>query len=339
MWIETKIEKELTEKIKQQSCDILNTHNYVTNYNMVKSYFIGHIYSKIASIEPNLTDHGEVHIQNVLQNAYELINNSNNTLSGVELYVLCMGILVHDIGNLSGRKGHESKLKEYFNITKFSTLDRKHITSISQIAKSHGGIDCDTIGTVTVNNLDGVCVRGQKIAAILRFADELAEGKQRTSLVMLEKDLISKDSRLYHIYASILDRPAIIKDTISLDYSVYIDEHLEMLKELLAFIHERVDKLYKELLYCGHYCDDINRIKKVSVCVSIFKNKDECEVINIQNELLKFELSGQNTHCKQKLDFEVMYLEIIKSLELTKQQKIPKNSKTSIKEKVLQWFK
>ena len=315
MWNETEIEKLFLEKISKQSSQLLYGTSYTSYYNIVKEHCIKEIYSRIQAIEPNLTDHGEVHIQNVLHNAYEIIKNSDIELSGIELYVLCMSILVHDIGNLSGRDGHESKLKDYFNYTKFQTIDKTHIREISKIAKSHGGKDCDTIGKVRVNTLDSKPLQGQKIAAILRFADELAEGKQRTSLVMLEKGFIDKDSELYHIYASILDAPAIAKDTIILKYNIYLDEHKKILKDLLNFIHKRVNKLYKELLYCGHYCEDVNKIKKIAITISIFKDKEEFEALEIENCILNFELSGQNAHCSKNSNFDSNYENLSSSLE------------------------
>ncbi|WP_026804694.1 HD domain-containing protein [Aliarcobacter lanthieri] len=316
MWTETDIEKHLNEKIKESSGSMLNSNSYLINYNTVKDYFIREVYPNISKIEPQLTDHGEVHIQNVLQNAYDLIKQSNTSLSGLELYVLCMSILVHDIGNLSGREGHEGKLKEYFNSDTFSTLDKKHIILISQIAKSHGGKDCDTIEKITSKDLDGKEIKAQKIAAILRFADELAEGTQRTSMLMLEKDFIEEENKMYHIYASILNRPAIIKDTITLNYSIYLDNSLvNDLEKLLVFIHKRVQKVYNELLYCGHYCDDISSIKKISVTISLFENKKEFDPLSINNQLLKFELSGQSVHCSKNFDFESNYFEIMKHIE------------------------
>lgn len=311
MWVETDIEKCLNKKITDLSGSVLHINSYVSYYTNVKNYYIKEIYSNISRIEPNLTDHGELHIQNVLQNAYDLIKKSDNSLSGVELYILCMCILIHDIGNLSGRVGHEEKLREYFNFSIFSTLDKQHITLISQIAKSHGGQDCDAIARLTIATLDGQAVRTQKIAAILRFADELAEGKQRTSLVMLEKSFIKDDSRLYHEYASILSRPTILANLIVLNYEIYLDVHLHHLKQLLSFIHNRVNKLYKELLYCGYYCEDVANIKKVSVTISLYEDQNQFEPLGIQNQLLKFELSGQNAHCSQNIDFESNYIEIM----------------------------
>jgi hypothetical protein len=318
MWNETEIEKLLIKKIDEQSSQVLHGESYKTYYNQVKDYFIQKVYPNIIAIEPNLTDHGVVHIQNVLQNAFDIINGSDKELSGIELYVLCMSILVHDIGNLSGREGHESKLKEYFNIKIFLNIDRSHIMLISQIAKSHGGEDCDTIGKLQVTTLDSKEVRSQKIAAILRFADELAEGKQRTSSVMLEKGFYAEFSKIYHIYASILDSPTITKDTIILKYNIFLDEHLKILKNLLAFIHKRVKKLYKELQYCGHYCEDVNKIKKVAITISIFKDKEEFEPLNIENCILNFELSGQSVHCSKKSNFEENYNTLIDELEKEK---------------------
>ena len=49
----------------------------------------------------------------------------------------------------------------------------------------------------------GQLVRLRELAAVLRFADELAEGPQRTSEFMQEEGLYDSESQQFHDYANI----------------------------------------------------------------------------------------------------------------------------------------
>lgn len=302
MWCETEIEKLFVEQINKESEMTHSSVTYITYYNMVKEYFCTQLYKDIAKVEPDLTDHGSEHIKNVLQNAFSLVKHSN--LNGIELYVLCMSILVHDIGNLDGRIEHEKKLRKYFNKTNFKTLDNDHIKFISLIASKHGGKDCDTIGSVSSYSLDRTYVRSQEIAAIVRFADELAEGKQRCSSILLEEYKISPESEIYHQYAEVLKPPCISKDTIILEFVIDLDKIKTNLQELLQVIFRRIEKLNNERIYCSHYCQSIQNINKVTISLKFYEADNFDEIEFSDNNLVNFEFSGRNIHCKNSYNRE-----------------------------------
>jgi len=332
MWVNTEIEKVFLEKS--------NENQYWSTYAYCKEYFCRELYSNISRVEPNLTDHGETHISNVLKNAYKLL--AKDVLNVHELYTLCMSILIHDIGNLSGRVNHEVKLKNYFNRTIFPTIQSDHITLISQIASKHGGDNCDAINTLSdASHIDGEQVRAQKIASILRFADELAEGKQRTSTVLLEHDLIGEGSKLYHVYAEILKEPLIQKDTVSLVYDIRLHKYTSKeLNELLALLFKRIKKLDKERIYCGHYCNDVQNIKKVAISINFYKDKDDFEPINFQdNKLINFELSSKNIHCDEQNKNGNIVEKILKELDNLKQANaIVETKNVGLLEKIKKWW-
>jgi len=298
MWDKTELEKLFYTKINNETELTHPSQTYVTHYNTVKEYFCTNLYHDIARIEPDLTDHGEKHIKNVLQNAYSLIKDDN--LNGIELYILCMSILIHDIGNLDGRKGHEKKLRLYFNKTNFKTIDNDHIKLISLIASKHGGKDCDAIGggNLPLNTtLDRISVRSHKIAAIVRFADELAEGKQRSSKILLETQKLISSSELYHEYAQILKPPCILKDTIALEFIIDLDTIKTPLEELLPELFNRIEKLNNEKIYCSHYCTSIQNINKVTVSLKFYQDDNFDEISFSNSKLVNFEFSGKNIHC------------------------------------------
>lgn len=299
MWSETEIEKLFVEQINKETELTYSSETYITHYNAVKEYFCTNLYKDIAKIEPDLTDHGEDHIKNVLQNAYSLIKDDN--LNGIELYVLCVAILIHDIGNLDGRTSHEKKLRKYFNKTNFKSLDNDHIKLISLIASKHGGKDCDAIGggnLASNGTLDRILVRSQKIAAIVRFSDELAEGKQRCSSILLENKQIAPDSEIYHEYAQVLKPPCISKDTVILEFIIELDKIKTPLEQFLLEIFNRIEKLNNEKTYCSHYCQSIQNINKVTVSLKFYQEDDFDEIEFSDNNLVNFEFSGRNIHCK-----------------------------------------
>lgn len=301
MWEETKIEKLFKQKILKQKDELQNHTKYSANYDFVKENLCTNLYSNIKIKEPNLTDHGEDHIKNVLQNAYSLVDEKSFT--GVELYVLCMAILIHDIGNLNGRDGHERTLKKYFNKDKFDSIDNTHITMISLIASKHGGKDCDAIGKLNLNgNLDGKNIRQAEIASLLRFADEIAEGKQRTSDIFFEdNDLIPEDSKIYHYYAKVLEQPIVDGNSIRLDFNIKLLD-VEDIEKLIIEIFRRINKLNDERIYCSHYNNDIYKIKKVAINLAFYKNNDTFTSIESKGGLFNFELSGRYIHCDNKAE-------------------------------------
>jgi metal-dependent HD superfamily phosphatase/phosphodiesterase len=100
-------------------------------YDLAKSILKKDILPWIRTSEPNLTDHGPDHIENVLNNAYKLIEPTINHLlscdvtidkpifSHLDLYFLCQAILFHDVGNLFGRNKHNQTAYKVIN-EKFS---------------------------------------------------------------------------------------------------------------------------------------------------------------------------------------------------------------------------
>lgn len=318
MWIETKIEKLFKTELEKLN-DELDINPFITNYTVIKQYLVDEIYSEISKIEPNLSDHGEKHIQNVLANAHDLIKEYINEpldFSPLELYVLCLSILVHDIGNIEGREKHEKKINQIFNRKKLPTVDPEHIRLITTIASKHGGKG-NTISTLNSrDHIEGKSINSKEIAAIVRFADELAEGPQRASKYLLENKHLNAESEPYHKYAKILKKPRITKDSIFLTYTITLEEYSTLeIQDLLKIICKRIHKLNNERIYCGHYCKYISYIKNVIVDIIFFENLDSYEKIDINNKLTNFELSNldctdvNDSNCSNKINEIISLLE------------------------------
>jgi hypothetical protein len=203
--------------------------------------------------------------------------DSKKSLTPTELYFLVLSILFHDSGNVFDRKGHESRLEEAYTFARGnsqSLAPEKRL--LFQIVRSHCGEtsegSSDTIGLLDPKgSFSGKHVDCQRVGTVLRLADELAEGPQRTSLFMQRYQPFPAGSQVYHDYANIVssihidagnERIAIIYDIdiAPETWSNGFDE--ERLSSLLNFCYHRIVKLDLERKYNRHYCSLLRPFKK-----------------------------------------------------------------------------
>lgn len=238
------------------------------------------VYPHIQGAEPNLTDHGAKHVQNVLENLIALLSDGGDikSLTGIELYFLGMLALFHDVGNIHGRKNHQQNVDQIFDFVRGTNPSvRREKTLIVRAARAHTGLalnhTTDTLRDLEIDEqLEGKKVRFQQIAAILRFADELAEGPQRTSQLMREQGLFTADSDMFHEYASttnvLIDRGG---QRIVLTYEVPIkqkgDDHERSieLSNFLSFVFDRISKLDQERRYARFYAELLEPFRTIEV--------------------------------------------------------------------------
>jgi len=262
-------------------------------YNKALDYLSRNVYPEIKAAEPDLTDHGPRHIDNVQQNVLRLLGDSDDTpaaISGAEMYCLAMFTLFHDVGNIDGREGHHQNIGGVFDAARGTAPSvKREKTLVLRACAAHTGSaadgSLDTLKDLTeFEQFEGERVRFRELAAILRFADELAEGPQRTSEYRLQTGGYSDESQIYQEYASVTD---ILIDRgnnrISLAYEIPVDADptpppqprtlgarlsrlLSMarphsgstarqssLASLLAYIFTRIAKLDDERRYAVHY--------------------------------------------------------------------------------------
>lgn len=254
------------------------------------------VYPEIRSSEPDLTDHGPPHIANVQRNVLDLLPNDNGTdvgLTGAEMYCLAMAILFHDVGNAARRTGHHRNIGAIFDFARNThAATKREKTLVLRACAAHTGVaadgSSDTLADVpTTDHLHGKAVRLQEIAAILRFADELAEGPQRTSEYRRQQDQYERESRIYHEYASVthilIDRD---HQRILLAYEIPVDDYTRRkpgrptLKQLLQYTLQRIAKLEQERRYAVHY----------SPILSPFRTTIASFTFHCDGELLDFDI-------------------------------------------------
>lgn len=274
MWNTLSIEKKMEELLKEQFGPEKGSEFYNQYTGARNSLIADNFFQQIPSVEPSLSDHGERHIANVLQNTERLLGEDINKLSGIELYCLGLVVLFHDVGNIEGRQSHNKNIADVYNFVRKKEQRFNHERMvIIKAAEAHCGKSRDgsrdTLKDVDIiSNLEGEKIRLRDIAAILRLADELAEGKQRTSQFMQERHKYDSSSTIYHTYASItqmfIDRA---NGRISVTYNIDLDDKStkENLKELLEFTYHRIIKMDEERRYTKYYCDLLVPFKKLSI--------------------------------------------------------------------------
>jgi hypothetical protein len=294
MWNERPIELALRSRLEDEK-SVAGEQLYA-RYVLARKTLVSEILPWIRKEEPSLTDHGPEHVANVLDNIDELlgiseaasdVNGRPAGVTSIELYILCMAALFHDVGNLFGRIRHNEKIAQVYGAVFNGLLDQKdEKAAVIRASRAHTGSN-STGGKDTLKELGGTnCYVYQKpinlltIGAVVRFADELAEGPQRTSAYLLTEGLFNDASKIYHEYASITD---VVIDRgggrIALTYridlarcedSTQVANEVDRVRELLELIYSRVIKLDQERRYARHYCDLLSPFKLTTVVVEFW---------------------------------------------------------------------
>jgi hypothetical protein len=269
-------------------------------YTTARKYLVEEVLEQIKAIQPELTDHGPRHVRNVLENIQDLLGTSigewnkeartltEGELNGMELYVLGLSALFHDVGNVFARQEHQKQVAVIYDLARPSTsgyndLEEKNI--ILEICRAHCGDAVDgsknTLNFVTPQSkINRKTIRPILLASILRFADELAEGEQRTSNFMITFHKYDKESMPYHVYANCssidIDRG---NGRICLRYHINIEPTvsegivgipLEDLSTFLEMVYRRIEKVNQERQYAKYYCPLLTAFKETSASFSFW---------------------------------------------------------------------
>ncbi len=227
-----------------------------------------------------LTDHGVEHVQMVMKKAADVLGSKIDELKGYEIFLLLLAIHFHDVGNIYGREDHEQKIGRVIDeLDKNLPLDYVEQRYVIDIATAHGGYsekitkDKDTLRKLEMNgHCNGMSIRPALLAAILRFADELADDISRCSNVM-----VPKENEVFHAYSESLEPIFIDGETISFRYRIpyeYTQKRLGK-KDDEVFLYDeiktRLAKCMRELEYCRKYAGDYIGITTINVKICIME--------------------------------------------------------------------
>ena len=234
-----------------------------------------------------LTDHGAEHIATVIRRAGELVFTEECVLTPYEVYILLVATHFHDIGNVFGREEHERKAREVMFKLDEALVGNDNLEKrmICDIAMAHGGYtdtdgEKDTIGKLPWDDPPNRSkrVRVKKLAAVLRFADELADDKTRTNRFVQEASSdVFPGSEVFHRYASQLHTVMVSHDTRSINLRFELNtilvtkkcRKLDDEKYLFEEILDRTLKMYREHVYCKRFLLPDIVIERVNVLIDV----------------------------------------------------------------------
>lgn len=231
-----------------------------------------------------LTDHGPGHIAKLLSRITELLKATPNPITPYECYLLLAAAQFHDVGNIFGRDRHEEKCREIMSDNSATlppdTVERR---KIFEIAQAHGGHEKDKLPALAkTEHIRGQPVRMQALAAILKFADELAEDSERGARYSAKSALLPPESAIFHAYAlSLVDvhldgDAGIIAMRFDLKKSEALkafpkkDKHGAIIDTyLIDEILSRTLKTHYERVYCSRFMRPLVDVVGVSVHIDV----------------------------------------------------------------------
>ena len=244
-----------------------------------------------------LTNHGEAHVITVMSRALDLLRD-NIKLTPYETYILVKAILIHDIGNIYGRQNHELNSQKAANlINQKIGKDKLEIECITSIAWAHGGKPKDKISMLYDETLFNNYVHKRRLAAILKFADELADDRSRCSDFQMKQNLLPANAIIFHKYSFCLHSVLVSHESNSIQMAFDLDEEDTQKsfekngKKVLLVdeIYERTFKTHLERLYCMRFLRPAINIDKIKVTIKI-RLKDISEYGQPEFHIISYEI-------------------------------------------------
>ncbi|GAB6013077.1 HD domain-containing protein [Viscerimonas tarda] len=283
--------------------------NYVSYYKSFKDFLDREIHPHIGTVMSRenpvifLNDHSAKHVDMVIEKASYLLLGLEESIaiSPYETFMLLTAIQIHDAGHIvnANRDTHAEDSKKLVQ-----ELDNKNITTwekkiILDIAKAHSGKD-DLIGKQKLSDGNGVDkIRYRLLSAILRMADELADGRARAANYLLSEGRIPPSSEIYHAFSSCLEKFNVSAESheITMIFSLNKEQSIKLYKKskseteleelfLINEIYKRTLKTFNECLYYNRFVPENMRISSVSVEINLL----EAESIESFFEPIKYRI-------------------------------------------------
>lgn len=288
-----------------------NSQDYCKRYSSIKDWISSNVYDElkaatlfaevVAKKEPiYLNNHGREHVESVISRATEFIKDSCE-IDPYQIYILLVAILIHDAGNIYGRENHELMCGKIMNgIGNLAGEESAEKRIILQVAQAHGGYvdgSKDTIGRLEPSvELYGRTICQPLLAAILRFADELADDSSRASRFMLKEKLLG-ESEIFHAYSDSLKSVRIDDGLIRLKYELTRELIKNRLrgggkkKYLIDEIFSRVAKMHMECRYCTRYIRPHTThpvADRISVRIDMYEGYEADKMIKVIEDPIQF---------------------------------------------------
>jgi len=251
-----------------------------------------------------LNQHGKGHVAKVIEKAAMILNNfksARDMLSPFETFILLCAIQIHDIGNINGRKDHETSFNKKFRekASAAGIVESATLKTIFRIARVHSGSILGNKDTISQGQLTpkqdllNFPIRLQLLAALLRFADELADDSTRA----IEYDDMPEESRIFHAYSRALHTVTIQKNDITNTYFVKLCYELSSEDALRVYVKgekrvpfiqevfDRSKKMEQERRYCIRYLNQYIPLTEVKVEIEISHPTDVTKELSFEYTL------------------------------------------------------
>ena len=280
-WNDTEFEKYLDQALKENLGNERGAE-YVSLYISARQVLLKDVLEEIRGAEPDLTDHGPEHVRDVLENVFKLLKGNLDYFDPLEHYILGLSVLFHDVGNLHGRENHGKRIAQFYDHVRPSEQHAHEKALVVRIAQAHTGTarngTSNTLADVpTELHFNGERIRARELAAVVRLADELAEGPERTSQYMRRQNLYAPDSTSFHDYSTVtaisIDRG---NERIAVTYQFKIltergiEQELAKLRRCVEVALARLAKMDVERRYARFHCPaPLAPFQKISISLDV----------------------------------------------------------------------
>jgi hypothetical protein len=172
-----------------------------------------------------------------------------------------------------------------------SGSDNAEKKAIAKVAEAHGGVNeqggKDTIFPLPESVPQGTAsFRPRVLAALVRFADEICESRNRAAHVLINRDKLPIKSQVYQIYAKSINSVQVHRNnkSINLKYIIPIGDALRYWGKdntrtyLTDEILRRLEKMNLERNYCSRFMYPIVMIERIDAAIEfVDENFDTLE--------------------------------------------------------------
>ena len=265
--------------------------NYFSKYKQISQQLFKWVHPEVgvgaaSSGSQMLTNHGSDHIKTLFARVTQFIDeNDYCTLNPFEIYVLLMAIHVHDVGNILGRERHEFNSQKIIEMLGDGVVGQDYWIweYVYDIAKAHKGYQIEMLPEK--EHLHEIPFRPQILAAMLKFADELAENFSRASNVNIKLENVRPENLLYHMLASTINTilPVPKGREVKMIFNIREDQLKVKYKKgeeeiyLVDEIYLRTLKTHSEKIYCSKFMRPTINFDVIKVTLNI-KLKDGTKI-------------------------------------------------------------
>lgn len=256
--------------------------NLLHQYSTMKNYLLRQYYPWVQANCPYFTDHGQAHIESVIQSVSQLLlKSSKNDLTPLDLFLVLCAVIWHDVGMVFKRSGHSEEMKVIVEkIKELGFPDPSVSRLVLELVKAHEKADGLTVPETEQDctiDIKTYTVLPRALAAIVRFSDEISENRSRISHSLLQSGEIPENNLIYWEYADCVTatRADPFRERVVVSVEIEVDKAIsrhscpEECKayssddasiSLIEYLVARLQKMNNERAYC---CREFKRYASI----------------------------------------------------------------------------